>query len=96
MKCFVWPIKTALFALYGNNKNDLALYFDWFISWKSYLLHGADEILSWFVDVTPYRGRPPSRVGVVGTVMATHLNCVTGFRGPTQLIVHDKVDRRNI
>lgn len=61
-----------------------------------YLLHGADKILSWLADFASYSGGSPALAGRIGTVMATHLHCVTGFGLPTQQVVHDEVHSKHI
>ena len=67
-------------------------------SWavQYYLLHGADKVLRWFVDVAPNTCGSASLVGWVGAIGAAHLDSVTGFGWPTQLVVHDEVYRKYI
>lgn len=63
---------------------------------SAHLLHGADEILSGLADVAPDGGGPSPLVGRLGTVVAAHLDGVTGFGWPAQLIVHDKVHCKHV
>lgn len=63
----------------------------------SHLFHGTDEVLCRLADLSsPHSGWSAALKHSVSTVMAVHLHSVSRLGRPTQLVMHEEVDSKDI